>query len=213
MELSRYIEVEELENIRFSTLTNEIFIRNQEVVIPKMDIHSSAFDITASGIHGMNGEFNYRIRVALSELLAEKSRKPSEQESEFGIIEDDGLGKVYLYLIFAGDSKESRIRYDRKGAVENRREQMKEEKKKLREILNDEFGLFKKDTLPEEVSPGQHRPGFIIEWDENGDSTVKEGPGKGNKQEEERFIIEWDEDKQADTLTTENKRRIRRRKK
>ncbi len=213
MELSRFIDIEELENVKFSTLTNEIFIRNEEVVIPKMDIHSSAVDITASGNHGFDKYFTYKVKVSLSEILAQKSGKSLRQESEFGVIEDDGLAKVYVYLIVEGTPEEITVRYDRRGAVENIREQMKEENRELKQLFREEFGLFRKDTTLEDSVRDRDAPGFIIQWDEREDSAGVKAPGRDNNSQKERFIIQWDEDDTpVDTSIAEPERKRRRKK-
>jgi hypothetical protein len=212
MTLSKYIEVEELRNVHFSTLTNEIFIRNQEVLIPRMDIHSSAFDLTASGLHGFTGDFSYKVKLSLSEILAGKSRKPEKNDSEFGIIEDDGLGRMFIYLIIEGSKDGTTVRYDRRGAVENIRDQMTEEKTELKKILNEEFGFFKKDSATFEEKTGGDTPEFIIEWDENMDTVSQDGKDENNKSGEERFIIEWDEEKETGPDSLPEKKNRRRRK-
>jgi len=193
MKLSKFIEVEELENIHFSTLTNEIFIRNEEVVIPKMDIASSAADITASGIHGFDKNFTYKTKVALSEILTKKTRRTSGKDSEFGIVEDDGLGRVYMYLIIEGSPEGTDVRYDRRGAVQNIREQMQAEKQELKGILKEEFGLFKKDSTLQKENMNNESPAFMLEWEEQRDSTFEPEKRKNNNLDKERFIIEWDE--------------------
>ncbi len=194
MKLSRFIDIEELGSIKFSTLTNEIYIRNEEVLIPKMDISSSAANISGSGIHGFDKNFKYKVKVALSELRSKRSRKISEKESEFGEIEDDGLGQVYVYLIIEGTPQGTDVRYDRRGAMQNIREQMKEERKELKNILKEEFGLFKKDSTLKDDGSQKEPPAFKIEWDEEEDSTTKRDKKKSNNSEKERFIIVWDED-------------------
>jgi hypothetical protein len=210
MSLSRFIDVEELENVRFSTLDNEIYIRNQEVVIPNMDIHSSAFDIAASGLHGFDGNFTYKVKVALSELLANKSGKSGEKESEFGVIKDDGLGRVYVYLIIDGTPEGTDIKYDRRGAIQNVREQMALEKEELKQMLREEFGLFNKDTTLQGESTREGAPAFIIEWEE--DSISTEEQLRNNNSEKERFIIEWDDDEELirDTVPGTGKKRRKR---
>ena len=186
MQLSRFIDIEELESIKFSTLTNEIFIRNEEVVIPKMDISSTAADITASGIHSFDKNFTYKMKVALSELRSKRSSKLQEQESEFGEIEDDGLGQVYVYLIIEGTPDGTDVRYDRRGAIQNVREQMKEEKQDLKKLLNEELGWFRKDSTLR---------------DESEDSTSLRDNKQNNNSDKERFIIVWDEnDLDEDTI-------------
>ncbi len=214
MKLSRFIDVEELEDIKFSTLTNQIFIRNEEVIIPKMDIKSSAFDITGSGIHGFDKNFTYKVKLSLSELLSKKARKPDRQESEFGVIEDDGLGRVFIYLIVEGSPQGTDVRYDRRGAMQNIRDQFREEKKELKEILNEEFGLYKKDSTITGEREDEKSKKFIIEWDEDVDKdSTSDALKKDNKSDKERFTIVWDDDEEADTVKVEEKKRRRKKKK
>ena len=56
--LSRFIELKDLENIRFSTLKNQIEVKNQVISIPKMEIKSNAISIVASGTHTFNNVIN-----------------------------------------------------------------------------------------------------------------------------------------------------------
>ena len=204
--LSRYIDVEELEDVKFSTLTNQIFIRNEEVIIPKMDISSSAFDITGSGLHGFDKNFTYKVKVSLSELLSKKAKKSDKKESEW-VIEDDGLGRVFIPLIIEGTDQGTEVRYDRKGALQNVRDQFKEEKKELREILNEEFGLFKKDSTLGGEKEEDTDAKFILEWEEESDSDIKIDTGKKDKKSDpERFTIVWD-DEESDTVIVKEKKR------
>ena len=211
--LSGFIDVEELEDIRFSTLTNQIFIRNEEVIIPKMDINSSAFDLTGSGLHGFDKNFTYKVKVSLSEFLSKKVKKPDNTESEFGVIEDDGLGRVFIYLIIEGSDKGTEVRYDRRGAVQNIKDQFKEEKKELREILNEEFGLFKKDSALKGGREENREAKFIWEWDEDPGNDVKSDTGKkDNNPKKEKFTIVWDDEEESDTIVVDEKKRRRKKK-
>ena len=207
--LSRFIDVEELEDIKFSTLTNQIFIRNAEVIIPKMDIKSSAFDITGSGLHGFDKNFTYKVKVSLSEILSKKAKKPDKSENEFGAIEDDGLGRVFIYLIIEGSDQGTDVRYDRRGAVQNIRDQFKEEKQELKEILNEEFGLFKKDSTLRGDKEDEKASKFILDWDEDSGSEKKtDSVSKDNESDQERFTIVWDDEEESDSVVIqENKRR------
>ena len=212
--LSGFIDVEELEDIKFSTLTNQIFIRNEEVIIPKMDINSSAFDLTGSGLHGFDKNFTYKVKVSLSELLSKKAKKPDKRESEFGVIEDDGLGRVFIYLIIEGSHQGTEVRYDRRGAVQNIKDQFMEEKKELREILNEEFGLFKKDSTLRGDKEDDRDSKFILEWDEDSEIDNKTDTLKtNNKSDQERFTIVWDDEEESDTAVVEEKKRRHKKKK
>ena len=53
--LSKFISLDELMNLRFATLYNAISIRNGRVIIPSMQINSSAISLFSSGEHHFNG--------------------------------------------------------------------------------------------------------------------------------------------------------------
>lgn len=171
MALSEYIEVAELKHVRFSTLQNDIEIKNRNIYIPRMEIKSTALNVIASGTHGFDNRIDYKIRVYLPELLAKKSRK-KKRNNEFGEIEDDGLG-IWLFLSMTGNADDPIIKYDRKEAIKKIGEDLKEEKRTLKKILNEEFGWFKKDTTlnKDKGKEGEREKFddgyFIIEWDED----------------------------------------------
>jgi hypothetical protein len=212
MKLSRFIDVKELEDIKFSTLTNQIYIRNEEVVIPKMDINSSAFDLTGSGLHGFDNKFTYQVKVSLSEFLSRKGNNPGGQKSEFGTIADDGEEGVFIYLIIEGSDMGTVVRYDRRGAIQNMKNQLREEKKELREILNEEFGLFKKDSALQGEKQKADENRYSMEWEEDARGGIRTDTlQKSNKSDQERFTIVWD-DEESDTISTVGKKRRRRKK-
>ncbi len=145
-QLSRFIALSELENIKFSTIKNQIRIENKTIYIPKMDIKSSAFTITAGGEHHFNGKYNYKLKVLLSDVLSSKAKRAKKQNTEFGVIEDDGLGRTSLFLNVVGTKNTVDVSYDTKAVKENIKDKAKDEKSNLKTILNEEFGWFKKDT-------------------------------------------------------------------
>lgn len=212
--LSRFIDVEELEDIKFSALKNQIFIRNEEVIIPTMDINSSAFDLSGSGLHGFDKNFTYKVKVSLSELLSKKAKKTDNGEGEFGVIEDDGLGRVFIYLVIEGSDQGTNVKYDRMGAVKNIRDQFREEKKELKEILNEEFGFFEKDSSLKGDKEGDRATRFILEWDEDAQSDPEtDSLKRDDKSDKERFTIVWDDEAESDTgKVEETKRRSKKRK-
>ena len=73
--LSKYISVSELEDIKFSTLQNQIEIKDRKVFIPKMDIISSAMNVTLSGVHGFDNSVDYHFKVLMSDILFTKAKK------------------------------------------------------------------------------------------------------------------------------------------
>lgn len=163
--MSKYIEVEELEHIKFNHLTTQIQIKNQTVHFPKTEIKSTALDLTFYGTHTFNNNIDYHFDLLMSDVLWNKAKKKKKENFEFGYISDDGLGKTSLFLHLTGTIDDYKVSYDTKGLKESFKEDLKKEKTTLKTILNKEFGWFKKDTTlkKEEVEKDD---GLIIEWEE-----------------------------------------------
>ena len=200
--LSDFIDVKELQHIMFSTLENQVFIMNSEVLIPQMDIFSSAINISGSGIHRFDNQFNYKVNVELSDLLLNKTqKKPSEFEEH--LITDDGLHRTKIYLKIDGTPEDYHVSYDRKEAVVALKAKLSDEKAELKSVLQEEFELFRKDTF--EVKPVEEaKRDFFIKWEESDEKnadTVK----TENMEKADKFVIEWDDD-EADTTTLDEKK-------
>ncbi|MCK5170068.1 MAG: hypothetical protein KAQ75_09320, partial [Bacteroidales bacterium] len=195
--LSRFIDMDELKKIKFSTLKNKITIKDEQINIPQMDIESSALNLTASGTHQFSNEYIYHAKVLLSDLLSGKMRKSKRKKQVDENIEEDDEGRVTLYLIIEGDKDKSNVKYDRKAARTVRKENLKDERKELKQILNEEFGWFKKDsTANNEIRQNSNQDKFEIEFEENQPEQKKEE----EIESEQKFVIEWEEDTINDML-------------
>lgn len=168
LKLSRFVELSELERIKFSELRNEISIRNRNIIIPSMEISSSAFNISLSGTHSFDGNYTYHIKLLLSELLSRK-RESKKIRDPFGSVEDDGLGRTTLFLKVEGDLNGSRVSHDMKSLRSKIKTDMEKEKSNLRTILNEEYGWQRGDTATKSVKEEKKR--FKIIWEE-GDSAI-----------------------------------------
>jgi len=174
--LSKFIELSELENIKFSTLHNNIYIKDEKIFIPNMKVKSNAFNIDLEGEHAFAGNYKYSIKVLLSDLLTNKAKKAKRQNTEFGVIEDDNTEKMNLFIIVKGDAEGNvDVSYDKSKAKEHISEKYKEEKQNIKQILHEEFGLFKKDTT-------------IIKKEKTKETKPKPKPKKKKVQ------VQWDDD-------------------
>ena len=165
--LSRFVEVSELDDIKFANLQNQIEIKEQKIFIPKMNLESSAMNVTLSGTHSFKNEIDYHFKVLLSDILFQKARKAKKENEEFGVVEDDKEGKTSLFISMTGTVDNPVIKYDRQGAKQNLKANMVEEKQTLKQILKEEFGLFKKDTSLKKKDKPKEDGKFIINWDED----------------------------------------------
>jgi hypothetical protein len=182
--LSKFLKVSDLNDVKFATLHNQVEIKNKTIYIPTMQIKSSAIDITASGEHTFNNAINYSIKLLLSDILAKKAKKAKPENEEFGVIEDDNLGKTSLYILVTGTVDNPVYKYDAKGVKAKIAVSVIKEKQTLKTILNEEFGWFKKDTAITK------KPKNKIERIKTKSSKDKENL---KKQEEGKFIIEWED--------------------
>lgn len=193
-QLSRFIALEELQTIRFQTLTNTIQISDQRVLIPQMDINSSALNLSLSGIHHFDGRYDYLFQVLLSDVLFRKAVSRKRDNSEFGQVEDDGSGRTKLFLKLKSDGNTSRVSYDAASAMQSFRDAVRTERRTVRELFRNEFGRIKPESTPSATTSGS-KPSFGIEWEDNPkpDSTPKP-PDPPQKTPSPAFGIEWEDE-------------------
>jgi len=173
MALSRFIDVEELQNIQFETLENNVLIKESQVIIPVMDIQTNALNLTASGTHEFNNHYDYRLKLKLSDFLYNKAR--AKRNSEFNIADDDSDTRT-LFLKVSNDASGTHVEMDREQTAQKIRNDLKEEKNELKRILNEELGLFKQDEAvkEQENQVKEDEGGFRFEFNEEPDTVRTE---------------------------------------
>lgn len=161
--LSKYVEVSELRDIKFSSLQSAFDIKNQTITIPRTHIKNSALNIELWGKHTFKNEIDYHIKLLLSELLASKKRANKQLDEELEFVENDPENRRSVYILMTGTVDNPIIKYDRKGLKQKIGEDIKAEKQTLKQILKEEFGLFKKDSTLIKSEPKKGDQKFKIE--------------------------------------------------
>jgi len=175
--LSTFLKVEDLVDIRFATLQNQIDIANQVIYIPTMEIKSSALNLQLLGTHTFDNVLDYHFTIALADLVASKFKKRNkgfDNQAEFGPVEDDGRGRTKVFVSLTGTVDDPIVKYDKKAMREKLSNDMKAQKVELKQVLRQEFKWMKNDTI-------KNKEKDIIK-----------------KQEEGKFVIEWDDDKKVE---------------
>ncbi len=209
--LGRYLKNKNLGHIKFSTLKNQIAIRNRVIYIPEMEIKSNTLNLSLNGTHTFDNEIDYHIRVLLSELLSQKKQDELKSNIEGLIIEDDNLGRTTIPIKMTGNASDPKISYDTKTVRKIISDKMKTEKDNIKEVFKKEFGSknnIKDDDIPVFEAPEEGKEQFIIEWDETKTDSVRKKPKteekkaspEKSKNDKANFIIEWDEE---DTINSE----------
>lgn len=160
--LSAFIQLSELQNISFDELENDFFIRSNALYMPQMDVRSSAADLSVNGKHDFNNFYEYHVKMLLSEILSKKAGKNKALRSEFGEVEDDGLGRTSVFLKIEGTGKESKVTYDLKAAGNQIKSDIKKERENLGKMLDEEYRY--KSTYSSDSKPAS-KPRFRIKWE------------------------------------------------
>jgi hypothetical protein len=179
--LSKFISLSELDNIRFDRLDNDFFIRNNYFYMPMMQIRSSAVDLSVNGKHSFDNEYEYHVEMLLSEILSRKARKTRKTSSEFGEVEDDELGRTLIFLKLIGKGENVDVSYDMKAAGSKVRNDIRNERQMLKNILNEEYGLYPAQGEPAGKEQ-KSKPRFRISW-EGTETTASEPESSAEKKE------------------------------
>lgn len=161
LNLSSYVSVDELKDVKFSTLENTIKIGNNNINIPAMEIKSSALSVFISGTHSFNNDIDYQIKLLLSELISKNARKRNTNLDKQLLVEDDGLGRTTLYLKMDGTVDDPNIYFDKIRIKEKIKTEIKKEKEEIKKIV-------KEDVLNQKTNSTkkQGQTEVIIEWED-----------------------------------------------
>jgi len=191
---------EKVQNIEFETLSNDFFIRNEEVYMPSMDIKSSVLDINIEGVYAFDNTVEYRLDFYITDLLA-RNQKSIEFSEE---VIDDGTGRKRIFLIMTGPIDDPEFSIDKERRKAYRKGIVKSEESIVKGVLKEELGLFKNDSSA--VIQKDPEPEFELIWDPDMDEdstvtspkidTVKKE--KGLKGVLKRLIEEGESNKSTD---------------
>ena len=179
MGLSDFIEVEELKHIRFDRLDLDVTVMDEKVKIAQTDIRSSAIWLTGSGEHDFRNNYTYRFQAQLADVLWKKAKQRKPQNTEFGYVVDDGLGRTILPLKITGTDTVFTVSYDRATAGSVLKQKVQEEKHEWRDLLRS--------------GSNKEEQEIRLEWEEDADSAI-EDVTTGEEQEKDDFMIHWEDE-------------------
>jgi hypothetical protein len=152
--LSSFVELEDLQDIRFKELQNTIEIHGRTIYIPSMVIENNAMNLEIAGTHSFDNYMNYRLKIRVTELLANKSgwvkRKKERQ------LDESADGGLSAYILMVGTPDNLKIKYDRKAVKEKIKQEVKKERKAF-------FQELKKEIKREKTTTDDTKK---VQWDE-----------------------------------------------
>lgn len=147
-----------IRDIHFGTLTNQIKINNSTIEIPSMLITSDLMNVQFAGSQTFSGKIDYRFGFRFRELKKKKA-------SEFGEIEDDGLG-IVIHVHMTGTTDNPEISIDKKMMSGDLKSSFQEDKKEIKSALKEDFGWFKNDESIKVTEDPKTAPEFVVDWEE-----------------------------------------------
>ncbi|HAF28860.1 MAG TPA: hypothetical protein DCG75_07410 [Bacteroidales bacterium] len=100
--MSKFTGIDELDNIKFKTLESKIFIFKNAIYVPETFISSTALNITAYGMQSLGEDYEYHLKIKLSDILFGKSKKQKRKESKGGedVVEDErNMREIVAYSL------------------------------------------------------------------------------------------------------------------
>lgn len=161
LKLSSFVSVNELKDISFEKLENNIEIKEEVITIPQMEIKNSALNLSVEGFHRFDNYMEYRFRLKLKEVLKKKFNRRKAKKENY---EEDKEG-INVFILMKGTPDNLKIQYDRKSAFKKLQKNIKEEKNTLLNLLRDEFNIKKKDKNGDAVKPREEDDENIPEWE------------------------------------------------
>lgn len=192
------IKVDEFEKrlkvVSFETLENTITIENSVIEIPTMTIRSSALTMNISGTHTFENQIDYALNFKLSDLL----RTGREKDTEFGYIREDNTG-LNIFLKMEGTVDDPVFSMDNDAARQKRKKQFQKEQTTVKNMLKEEFGLFKSDTTLTGIEPKKegNNPRFSVDFEEfkeKNDTTDKPRDAREEKKKKKKKKDLFDSD-------------------
>jgi hypothetical protein len=142
--LSKFVELSELQKIKFSTLNSSIYIRDKKINISKTSINNSVLNINFWGSQSFSYDIDYHIQLLIDDYLRKKRKN---NDNEFGPVENDPSNRRSAFILMTGNLDNPIIKYDKSGLKQKVKEDIKIEKQTLKHLLKEEFGWFKKDSI------------------------------------------------------------------
>ncbi|MFW5761541.1 MAG: AsmA-like C-terminal region-containing protein [Cyclobacteriaceae bacterium] len=127
LKLSKYVDKDRLNHLRFSDLKNEILVHNRQVFLPKMAVGTNITLLEVNGTHTFDQKIDYRVKIPVKKFRA--------QETKFGPVEEDDSGNLNMFLKIEGTTEDYRIVYDTKAWKKNFDQNLKNEGQELKQIF------------------------------------------------------------------------------
>ena len=161
-ELSRFAEVEDLKDVRFGTVKNQLRIANQTVFIPEMTLENNALVLKVAGQHRFDNVMDFTLQMQLRDLVGGKKTPRSKALDEF-IAEEASRGPVWIPIKIFGPADNLKFTLDKKTLTQDIKSSVQDDWKRQGEELRSIFQKpVERPIVPEKK--------YQFEWEEEPDT-------------------------------------------
>ena len=123
--LSKYVDKDDLQHLKFSELKNQILVHNRQIHLPKMEVGTNITKIQVTGTHTFDQEIDYHLVIPIKKYR-------NRSVSQFGNVEEDDSGNLHLFLVINGTTKDYSIKFDTESLKTKIVDNIKDEGKELK---------------------------------------------------------------------------------
>lgn len=162
LELSRFAEVEDLKDVRFGTVQNQLRIANEIVFIPEMTLENNALLLKVAGQHRFDNVMDFTLQMQLRDLVGGK-KTPRSKDLDAFIAEESTRGPVWIPIHIFGPADHLKFSLDRKALTQDIKSSVQDDWKKQGEDLRNLFQKpVERPLVPEKK--------YQFEWEEEPDT-------------------------------------------
>lgn len=136
--LGTFVKLKDLDHIRFNELSNQLQIKNKELLIPAMFIQSNAINLLLSGKHGFNQDFDYKFKINAGQVLAQKMKKYNPKLALIPA-RKKGIFNIYCSVFGNINKEEYNYKLGKKHAKKQLETDLKQQISSLKNTLKNEF--------------------------------------------------------------------------
>jgi hypothetical protein len=116
MQLSKFTNLHELNNIIFRKLESSVFIYDNQIYFPKTDIVSSAMDLSVYGMASFGSDYEYHVIMYPSDILLGKSQNMLKKQGLTGekFEGENQASRSGIYLVSLKKGNETKNGFDSK---------------------------------------------------------------------------------------------------
>lgn len=162
LELSRFAEVEDLKDVRFGTVQNQLRIANEVVYIPEMTLENNALVLKVAGQHRFDNVMDFTLQMELRDLVGGK-KSPRSKVLDAFIAEESTRGPVWIPIHVFGPADQLKFSLDRKALSQDIKSSVQDDWKRQGEDLRTIFQKpVERPVVPEKK--------YQFEWEEEPDT-------------------------------------------